>query len=49
MIDYDELAKLFEAKEVICRLCDTEDCEACQVSRITNEAFNSLTEQENVI
>ena len=47
MIDQDKLAKLCEAKEVLCELCNKNICEKCQVSQITNDSFNEIGEERN--
>lgn len=45
-MDTDILAKLCEARDVLCGACESDDCDLCQVTRIINDAFLELDDDE---
>lgn len=45
-MDTDILAKLCEARDVLCGACEPDHCDLCQVTRIINDAFAAV-EDEN--
>lgn len=43
-IEKDDIAKLFDAKDIICQYCDSQCCESCMVQKIANDVASDCEE-----
>ena len=47
MIDRDELARLCNARDILCGFCENTACEKCQVTVLINDAYNETEDEED--
>ena len=43
--DYDDLAKMCEARDILCGYCEADECEKCIVTNLINDAYNEAEEK----
>lgn len=46
MIDREEFAKICDARDVLCKFCELDDCEKCIVQQLVDDAFAEFDESE---
>lgn len=47
MIDTNELAKICDARDVLCKFCELDECEKCIVQQLVDDAFAEAEESED--
>lgn len=47
-MDREYLAKLCEARSTLCDFCEADECEYCIVTRLIDDAYNELDDEEEM-
>lgn len=47
-MDREYLAKLCDARDALCSFCEVDECEDCIVTRLIDDAYNELPEDERM-
>lgn len=45
-MDREYLASLCNARDTLCGFCEADECEKCIVTRLINDAYNELGDEE---
>ena len=45
-MDRKELAELCDARDRLCDFCEEDECDSCIVTRLVNDAYNELDDED---
>lgn len=49
MIDLDELARICDARDVLCKFCECDECEKCRVQVLVDDAFAECLQRPSAV